>query len=150
MPRKLKLNIEYVPEFSIIGIVSAQKDYRLSWLLNKYLDADLKKLQDFIFRSDKSKNPGRYAAYHHELPDLMAQYFLVSNKSNELHLLKEPKNLDYLFLLKNPGQHIKAADIVGKIRSVPPVEAAFIIDQPGAASNTMLYDFELHLGKTLI
>ncbi len=149
MPRKLKLDIEYVPEFSIIGLVSAQKDYRLCWLLNKQLDTDLKRLRDFIFRPEKNRNPGRFTVFHYALPHLMMRCFLVSNKSSETTLLAEPRNLDYLFLLKNPKEQFNIKDISERLRSIPPVEAAIPLITDSKKTSPFLYDFELYLGKAL-
>ncbi len=149
MPRKLKLDIEFTPEFSLTGVVCAQKDYRLCWLINKQLDTDLKRLQDFIFRPDNTSNPGRFSVFHHNLPQLMKRYFLVSNKSNENTLLGDHRNLDYLFLIKNPGDDVLTRNISKELRSIPAVEAALNLDITGKKTGLFLYDFEIYLGKAL-
>ncbi len=150
MAKKLKLEVSYRPEFRATGLFTAQKDYRLCWLLNQHLHIDLQRLPDFEYLCLNQSTPGHFAVYHYELPELMMRYFLVCNKSSEGVLFGEPKNLDYLLLLKQPSDQLQLDDLITKIRKVPMMQAVFDLDEKlGKRGNAFFYDFEMYLGEAL-
>ncbi|MCK4288104.1 MAG: IPExxxVDY family protein, partial [Bacteroidales bacterium] len=63
MVKKLILNIDYKPEYTIIGISSHLKDYRLSFNINKKLNFKLKKLSDLVIIKGKNKKTQKYSLY---------------------------------------------------------------------------------------
>ncbi len=150
MPKKLKLDIAYTPEFRAIGLFTAQKDYRLCWFLNQHLHTDLRRLPDFRYTPHTQSSQGCFSVFHYAVPKLMMHYFLVANKSHEGLLFKEPKNLDYLLLLKQPSDQLKLEPLIANIRRLSMIQAAFLLDKKlGKGTTAFFYDFEMYLGNVL-
>src|SRR5210317_1105131 len=100
---KNKLIIEYEYDFSLFGINSISKDYRLAWLINKYLDLHLRKEEDIkiSFLNDENLVISNYL-YETE----HAQLRMLKNKSEDRKsdkmsfLIPELNKFDYL-IMKN-------------------------------------------------
>ncbi|TVR41702.1 MAG: IPExxxVDY family protein [Bacteroidia bacterium] len=150
MPKKLKLKIEQIHDFKTVGIFSTQKDYRLCWLLNKTLNLDLKRIDDFLHSPHNQNTPSSFPLFYQEIPRLMLRYFLLNNRSKEGLLFPEPKNLDYLLLLDKPSEQHDIDALIKKIRSVPMVQAAYLLDgKLGKKADSFFYDFEMHITDVL-
>ncbi len=150
MAKKLKLDIGYTPEFRLTGIFSTQKNYRLCWLLNQHLKMDLRWLKDFPYLPHKQEEESRFPVFYHEAKRLKTRYLLLANKSPGGLLLPDPKNLDYLFLSWHPDIGIDLQGLLARIRVVPGVQAAYLLDdQLNARAKEVLYDFELFLSDAL-
>ncbi len=150
MTKKLKLHVEYKPDFRAIGLFTTQKDYRLCWYLNQHLHTDLRRLPDFHYQPYGQTTKSDFSVFHYALPKLMMHYFLIANKSREGLLFPEPKNLDYLLLLKQPSDQLNLGHLVTKIHNLPMIQAAFILDQRlGKRATAFFYDFEMYLGNAM-
>lgn len=148
--KKLKLEVSFSPGFRAIGLFAAQKDYRLCWLLNQYLHLDLRRLPDFEYTPLNQSTPGHFAIYHCKVPELRMHYFLVCNKCSEGVLFGEPKNLDYLLLLKQPGDQLQLKDLINTVRKMPAIQAVYSLDgKLGKRGDAFFYDFEMYLGEAL-
>ncbi len=155
MSKKLKLAMEYTPEFSLIGVFTPQKDYRLCWLLNRHLKTDLRRLPDFIYHHAKSTSgegkEDTFSVYHYESTALRTSYFMISNRGRQgVVLFPKPKNMDYLLLCRRASSVSDIQDMVKKIREVPDVQAAYLLeDNPDRQAKEVLYDFEMYLNEAL-
>ncbi|MBE9481754.1 MAG: IPExxxVDY family protein [Bacteroidetes bacterium] len=101
MVKKLILNIDYKPEYTIIGISSHLKDYRLSFNINKKLNFKLKKLSDLVIIKGKNKKTQKYSLYHYEQPDTQNIFYLISNNNPNGKLIPSQKQTDYFLLIKD-------------------------------------------------
>ncbi len=150
MAKKLKLDIGYTPEFRLTGIFSTQKNYRLCWLLNNHLKTDLRWLKDFPYVPYKQEKESLFPLFYHASESLRTRYLLLANKSPDGLLLPSPKTLDYLFLSWHPDTHEDLQGLQSKIRRVPGVQAAYLLDdQLTARAREVLYDLELFLNEAL-
>jgi hypothetical protein len=114
-------------ELIIIGIVSSDPDYKLSLSLNKKFRISLKnslplKLnvsgkQDLAF--SRFSDTGRS-------PDII--YNLISNRSGKDYLIKNLKNIDYIFQIHNADYEIDIKTISASLREIESVNAVFNID----------------------
>ena len=55
MPKKLRLESDYDKDFTLIGIASHQRDYRLVWSLNEKMNLHLIKMNDLKIFQDKPR-----------------------------------------------------------------------------------------------
>jgi hypothetical protein len=148
MVKKIVLNLEYEPAFLAIGICSPQKDYRLCWLLNKHLETDLRKIRDFSHIPPAVKEPLNFTVFRYFNERKLVDHSLVSNRSAGYMLFPEPKNLDYLFLVRNPSDQFDPAELLVKIRKTPFVQAAFLVDgKLGKQEHAFYFDFELFISQ---
>lgn len=148
MAKKHILNLEYTHPYKAIGIFSAQKDYRLCWLLNNRLGIDLKRMPDFCLSFDAKSEPANYPIYKYEQPNLFLSILLLANKSEQQILFPAPKNLDYIFLLKSPENLFKLSETLSEIRNIPQVLAAVTLkDLPEKRASEFFFDLELYLSQ---
>ena len=100
--KKRKLEAEFDYDFSLLGIISALKEYKLAWLLNNQLDVQLIKAKDieidFLNNQNLIISNYIFETDHNNLR-------LLKNKSmdqfgdHSVYLLPELKRFDY-FILK--------------------------------------------------
>ncbi len=111
---KLHISFDSFFDFQLIGISCPEKDYRLCWAINQALNIDMVRLSnegvpyrehviDFPFFEYNDEENGRI-------------YRLLSNRFETKVLMKELKNIDYLFLLQ--GEDINLQDITDRIGGI--------------------------------
>lgn len=149
MAKKHILHHEYRHGFKAIGITSAQKDYRLCWLLNNALGFDLKRMADFFPDNDPPNESPGFAVYRFENPSMFLHVYLVANKNEEKQLFAQLKNFDYLLLFKQPSQQTNLNEMVSAVRKITQVQAALLVpDLHDKKANALFFDFEMFLARS--
>ena len=147
MVKKRKLVLEYAPDFKAFGLFAALKGYRLCWLLNKDLGLDLKRMPEFLYTPYKAVEAISFPVFFYKNPALLLQYFLLVNKTTQGVLVEQPKNMDFLFLVRNPVDHGHADEVVRYMKQIPNVQAVFPFDEKLAKRViNVFYDFEMFVG----
>jgi hypothetical protein len=120
----LSVNEQDIP--IVIGIVSADPDYKLSLTLNKYLAISLKNTDAVEFQDDKD-NKLHFSRFSDSSgPDWHFQ--LVSNRSEKEFMLKKLKNIDYLLLLQKPEKDFSPDRILSQLREIDSITGVFNIE----------------------
>ncbi len=101
MAKKLILKLDNTSEYSMIGISSHLKDYRLSFNINRKLNFKLKKLNDLVIIKGKNNETQKYSLYHYEQPDTQDIFYLMSNNNPNGKLIPSQKQTDYFLLIKD-------------------------------------------------
>lgn len=128
---KKTLDFSYEADFVLVAVISAARDYRLCHEINKHLslglqrkdvhESEIKELSNGLsfseFCNDDSTAPGE--------PD---RYYLISNRNTRGHFIHELRNVDYLLFIVNPSDEYETENLVKKLRAVPSVGGAYIID----------------------
>jgi len=132
--------------YSLLAIHCTVEDYRVAYLLNQYLDINLKrKLQDLDFKYVAST----YSIYEWEDKTQQITWNLVSNvcvkeedslistgslfnsqsKITRTHnLIPELKQVNYLLKISNDGIYINEKSIIRKIQEIPQIATVYNID----------------------
>lgn len=148
MAKRTLLEYKYEPEFEIIGIFSSLKAYRLAWLINQNIGFNLTLLPVFLWQTDESENGNDCVIYSYEHPETFMQVYLMGNRIPGGVAVQEFSNMDYVMLVKNPGDPSKITDLVKQLRPLPQVQMAVKLEKtPGRATTSMLYDLEMFLDK---
>jgi len=143
---KLLVDDFYDASFSLMAIHCRLEDYRLAYLLNKYLKLRLaRKPQDL----DYNYFAASYAIYEWEDSTFDTTWNLVSNKckreensiqsSGSLfenhhvitkthYLVPELKKADYLIKISNEDQNLNEKIILDAIVSIPQIVTAYSVD----------------------
>ena len=143
---KLLVDDFYDASFTLLAIHCRLEDYRLAYLLNKYLNLNLnRKPQDL----DYNYFAASYAIYEWEDAANMTTWNMVSNickreedtlqSSGSLftinesvlktyHLLPEFKKVDYFIKISNDDVHFDEETIVQNIKSIPQVITTYVVD----------------------
>ena len=146
MTKVRKLDIEYSPDFLAIAIFTAQKGYRLCWLLNQQLNTSFTRLPDFSLKVGKDQEERKMPVFGHEDPLLFDRFYLLTNKHQGIVCIDSPQNMDFLMLIKRPSDQFDMKALLKKLRDIPQVNAAIEADTLlGKASGGLFYDFDTYL-----
>ena len=122
--------------YTLFGISCHLKDFRLSFLLNKALEIELVKMDDF----------GEFSFYFFRDEDRFSAYYLIGNRGLESVLLPELKQTDFLLLLEGPVKKIQKDRLIEQTRGIPNVLTAYEVRFETIKNYaTMLTDLEIHM-----
>jgi hypothetical protein len=124
---RLKLNIERNNDYILIGLVSAEPDYKLSLSLNKKFRISIKSILPLKLTNDKKSELvfSRFSNNHNP-GDFV--FNLISNRSGKYFLLNKLKNIDYLLQILNSEKEADANNIISSLREINSITAVFNID----------------------
>ena len=131
--QKLKLNEE---NYSLIGIVSTCKEYKLAWILNNILDISLAKEKDEKINliNNESINISHFL-YRRKKMYLR----LISNKTTKSHLIASLSNFDYLVQFSPNLFEFSSFDIINKLKSNNLIQFANFVDTKLIKEKYLLY-----------
>ncbi|MFW5707494.1 MAG: IPExxxVDY family protein [Bacteroidota bacterium] len=147
MAKKTLFKLPFETDFRITGVFCRENDYRFTWMLNKHLMFDFRRVADFEFARTREEQPSRHSVFYFDQPTLMRTFFLVNNRSAEgQSIFTNPPALDFLLLVKAEGARFSSVDLLRNLRAISQVTAAYQLDDAlGRHKEAFLYDFELFL-----
>jgi hypothetical protein len=149
MSKKILLDVRPEPAiFSLIGVSCHMKDYRISFLLNKYLGFDLLKMEDLKITFNNKQDPKEFSFYYYYDDDYFNTYYLMSNRSQEVVLAPEIKQVDFLLIVEGEFKKSQMERLIKSIRDIPNILAAYEVKFAEIKNfETLLNDMEMHLMK---
>ena len=124
---RVKLNIEQNDDYILLGLVSAEPDYKLSLSLNKKFGISLKNISPLrLTGSEKSDITFSRFSNNDDPPHLM--FKLISNRSGKIYLLSKLKNIDYILQIQISDKEADLNNITSRLREVDTVTLVFNID----------------------
>jgi hypothetical protein len=121
---RLRLHNDESRDYILLGLVTAEPDYKLSLSLNKKLGISLKNISplkipgiDMVFSRFSNVNDTRNSIFN-----------LISNRADKAYLLNKLKNIDYLLQILVSENESDLNDITSSLREVDGVTAVFNID----------------------
>ncbi|MFZ4520842.1 MAG: IPExxxVDY family protein [Bacteroidales bacterium] len=141
MAKKVFLETRSEPTlFTLLGISCHLKDFRLSYLLNKNLELEFVKMDDFQ----------GYSFYFCRDEDRFNAYYLLGNRGPESFLLPDFKTVDFFLLLEGPVKKVQKDLLLEKIRGIQQVLTAFEMRLSTVKNyELLLTDLELHFMNIL-
>ncbi len=143
---KLLVDDFYDASYSLIAIHCRLEDYRLAYLLNKYLKLNLtRQPQDLDYKYFAAT----YSIYEWNDEEHFATWHMISNtckkeedslqssgslfSTNEkvlktYHLLPELKNVNYLIKISNDDRYFDEKEMLEKIQTIPQIITTYTID----------------------
>lgn len=120
----LKLELEPTFEFELLGIVSAERGFKLAWLMNHTLGIALKRSADIALDFAKGER-AEFAAFQYYTAN--DSYQLLKNKAiqswaQKPYLLPEMPNYDYLLKIDNQTGTIDIEAIQAKLSALEAVQ----------------------------
>lgn len=126
--KKVQLTVSQKNESALIGIVSAEPDYKLSLSINRKFRLKLKHQSPIVISDEKGEEHtfSRFAdsSSAHDLA-----IDLTSNRSGKFFFLKKLKNIDYLLVVQNYEEEAFVAKFISDLKEIECISAVFIIDQ---------------------
>lgn len=136
--KRVQLEVNHTDESFWLGVVSAEPDYKLSLLLNKKFNLSLKNISPLKIPVDKSAELefSRFADLSNS-PEIF--YTLISNRSGKNFLLKNLKNIDYIFQVHDSSQKSQIGSLTSSLREIDCITAVFTIDLKLIKEKNIIY-----------
>ncbi len=123
----LKISEEDKFDFALIGIICHHRDYRLCISLNKMLDINLSKKEEYMVFNNKRMEDQSFSFYEY-VNEEDDRYNLISNKSLKGFLLPEQNLIDYLFFIRYVRMEVDETEILKQIKQIPIILGAYKLD----------------------
>lgn len=118
-------------DFSLIGIVSTVKEYKLVWNINEVTGLDLAKKPDISIEfSGNSRiliSNFQFRSEHTEVT-LLKNRLVAKPNSTFQHLLEEVKQFDYLLKFKDETEQTDMKDVLSLLKSASVIDYAAILE----------------------
>jgi hypothetical protein len=124
---RVKLNIEQVNDYILLGIVSADPDYKISLSLNKKFRISLKNISPVRLPGD-DESQFLFSRFSNNDDSADLNIILISNRSGKDYLLKKLKNIDYFLQIQSSENDPNLKEITSCLREIDSVTAVFNID----------------------
>ena len=124
---RVKLNIEQINYYILLGLVSAEPDYKLSLTLNKKFGIFLKNIPSLRL-SGNSNTEVIFSRYSNNADNEDFVIELVSNRSGKNYLLNKLKNIDYLLQIQISENESDINNFTSRLREIDTITAVFNID----------------------
>jgi len=124
---RVKLNIEQNNYYILLGLVSAEPDYKLSLTLNKKFGIFLKNIPSLRL-SGNSNTEVIFSRYSNNADNEDLVIELVSNRSGKNYLLNKLKNIDYLLQIQISENEADINNVTSRLREIDTITAVFNID----------------------
>lgn len=133
MKKNTKIDYEIKEKIKIIGIVTPEKDYKLSWLINNLLDIQLKRsdieIANQLIKSNENKSISSFLIGYSYIDEVKyLKFFLFKNKNENNIILKNLKNFDYFFIVYGIFSDEYTVEVVNKIKNLKPIIASYLLD----------------------
>jgi hypothetical protein len=124
--KNLKFEIDF--DFILIAITSSLKDYRLCYLINRYLNFNFIKLDDLKLDISQLNCPVLFSLYHYNWESTETDFFFIGNKGSDGYLVPEMREADYFILIKNYIDDDDLESMISALNKIPEIVAAVKID----------------------
>ena len=122
------LKFEIDLDFVLIAITTSLKDYRICYLINKYLNFNFTKTDDLEAEANEGEALARFSQYLYSSASNRSAFYFIANKGAGGYLLPEMRKADYFLMTKNNIDEIELDSLVSSLNKVPEIVAAVKID----------------------
>ncbi|NVM67414.1 hypothetical protein FHW88_005741 [Mucilaginibacter sp. SG538B] len=127
MNRKfLKFEIDF--DFVLIAVTSSLKDYRVCFLINRYLNFNFVKTDDLEVDIYPGSEPVLFSLYRYSWETTETDFFFIGNKGSDGYLVPEIKSADYFLMIRNYIDDNELDTIISSLNKIPEIVAAVKID----------------------
>ena len=123
-----KFSIDDDFEFSLIGISSHSKDYRLCWSINKETGTQFEKKDDLKLELQKSREMSLFSFYEYTDEENFNTQCIIANSGTSGMLLPEYKTLDYFWMIKGNFSGLMMRELIAKLGKIETIIACITID----------------------
>jgi len=123
--KKRKLEAEFDYDFSLFGMITALKEYKLAWLINTSLNVQLDKAKDIeidFLKSDNLIISNYLFQTEHSYLRLLRNKSMDQFDENSIYLMPELKRFDYFMLVSGFEDSLSNEVLKEKISLIPKVQ----------------------------
>lgn len=123
--RKKKLEADINYDFSVIGMITPMKEYKLAWYINKVLDIQLIKEVDIELDFLKSRNiliSNYFYETEHSYLRLLKNKAINESDTKSAYILPELKKFDYLILTQGYEATMSLQEMKKALSQIPKMQ----------------------------
>ncbi len=130
MTKKKVHKLDFTPDynFTMFGIISDEKDYKLIWDINNMTGWALERVDNYLLYNRKTQNENEFPLFLYQNNDGFSIFRLISNKFNGNILLEELRNIDFLLIIHDLSGNMDLSLISSKLKKVKAIRALFPFD----------------------
>jgi hypothetical protein len=136
---RIQLKISSDDEAPLIGIVTAEPDYKLSLTLNRIFGISLRN-SDPVEITDESGIISHFSRFEYTTGHHIS-YSLISNRSENEVLIKKHPKIDYFFRINSDEEEVDMESITATLRSVGSITAVFVLNRKDIKDKNIEYLF---------
>lgn len=126
---KKVLKFELDLDFVLIAVTSTQKDYRICYLINKYLDFNFVRMDDLEVNIYQHPSlPVAFSMYQYYWEASETSFYFIANRGSDGLLIPEMREADYFLMIKNYIDEEDLNNIINGLNRIPEIVAAIKID----------------------
>ncbi|MDN5285607.1 MAG: IPExxxVDY family protein [Mucilaginibacter sp.] len=122
----LKFEIDF--DFVLIAVTTSLKDYRVCYLINKFLNFNFTKSEDLAVDIYQGSEPVLFSLYRYHWETTETDFYFIGNKGSEGYLVPEIKSADYFLMIRNYIDDDDLDNLVSTLNKIPEIVAAVKID----------------------
>jgi len=124
--KTLKFEIDL--DFVLIAITTSLKDYRICYLINKYLSFNFSKSKDLEVDILQGSGPVFFSLYQYHWEASETDFYFIANKGSDGYLIPEMRKADYFLMIKNYIDDDDLDKLITSLNRIPEIVAAVKID----------------------
>lgn len=125
--RKFHLKDEEPEKKILLGILTEEKDYRLSWLLNKHLGLHLARTDNLRWHFSKLPSDQEFMCYS-DVQTKPCKYLLIKNTSAEGLKIPDYKPFDFLLVLSDDRSPTEMKEWLQSLRDLNEIRGVFSLN----------------------
>jgi hypothetical protein len=122
------LKFEIDLDFVLIAVTTSLKDYRICYLINKYLNFNFTKTEDLEAEVNAGEPLATFSQYQYNPKSARSTFYFIANKGSDGYLLPEMRKADYFLMTKNNIDENELDNLVSSLNKVAEIVAAVKID----------------------
>lgn len=122
------LKFEIDLDFVLIAVTTSLKDYRICFLINKYLYFNFTKTTDLEVNLHQSPEPVYFSMYTDHWEASGTDFYFLGNKGSDGYLVPEMNKTDYFLMIKNYIDDEDLDNLLSGLNKIPEIVAAVKID----------------------
>ncbi len=144
--RKLKLDIDFSSDISLIAISCHKPNFWLAMQLNKILKTDLRRMDDLPYYHPIAKELLPYVLFYFANDSEGFSYFLLGNYNPDGKLFPEYRAADFFLMLSGTSLDEQIDQHLPKIKSIKGVLTSFAVEKEKIKDlKNFISDLELHM-----
>ena len=125
--KKFKLDVKGKNQIWLLGILTDETDFKLSWLINQSLQIRLARDEDLTWLSNELPNPLAFPVYS-DPTSKFGPLRLLKNRTLEGLWIKGYKQVDYLFIVMNKEDQFNHQKLLEKLQNTNGIRGVYILD----------------------
>ncbi|MBL7138508.1 MAG: IPExxxVDY family protein [Bacteroidales bacterium] len=135
--------------YTLLGLSTQQKDYHLSFLLNKLPEFKFTRFEDLLVNIPEEEEPAHFSLYTCFDEEGFNTFTLISNRNSNQYLVPSLRQTDYLMIIEGPFKKQKKEELIKALRTIPNMLLATEINPSDIKQfESLITDLELHIMKS--